>query len=185
MPRHTALAALALVGLVVTGAAAGGGYAVADSLITSAQIKNGTIKGADVKKDALTGKQIKESKLGQVPSAATVANGSVTGASVKDGSLRALDVATLFVPDLPVEVGTIGAGACKDVVVDLGRGGDLSRATVLATPRYGSFSPVVHYQAAALGADPSLLNKVTLIACNTTNGQINEGSPIFSFTVLR
>jgi hypothetical protein len=52
-----------------TGAYAAG---LAKDSVTSKQIKNGAIKGVDIKKDVITGSQVKESTLGKVPSAAKV-----------------------------------------------------------------------------------------------------------------
>ncbi len=43
-----------------------GGTTYAATKVTSQQIVNGTIRGADVKKDSLTGVQINESKLGPI-----------------------------------------------------------------------------------------------------------------------
>lgn len=62
--------ALALVvALGGTGAYAAG---LAKDSVTSKTIKNGAIKAADIKKDAVTGDQVKESTLGKVPTAAKV-----------------------------------------------------------------------------------------------------------------
>ena len=52
-----------------TGAYAAG---LAKDSVGSKQIKNGAVKAVDVKKDAITGAQVKESTLGKVPSAAKV-----------------------------------------------------------------------------------------------------------------
>jgi hypothetical protein len=58
-----------VVALGGTGAYAAG---LAKNSVTSKQIKNGTIKAVDIKNDAVTGGQVKESTLGKVPSAAKV-----------------------------------------------------------------------------------------------------------------
>src|SRR3954453_16099558 len=72
-PSHaTVVAYLAL--FVALG---GSGYAAVE--INGGDIKDRTIIAKKVKKDALTGTEIKESKLGRVPSAANAANGSKLG----------------------------------------------------------------------------------------------------------
>jgi hypothetical protein len=70
--------ALAVAALALVIALAGTSYAAVQ--ITSAQIKNNTIKSKDVKDNSLTGKDIKDSSL--------------TGADVKDGSLTKADLAS-------------------------------------------------------------------------------------------
>src|SRR3954452_4980225 len=73
-PRHaTVLAYLAL--FVALG---GTGYAAVE--INGGNIKDRTIIAKKVKKDTLTGTEIKESKLVRVPSAANAANASKLGA---------------------------------------------------------------------------------------------------------
>jgi hypothetical protein len=74
--------ALAVAAAAALFLAAGAGGAVAGSLITSAQIKNGTIQGIDVKAGALLGSDLK--------------NGTVRGADVADYSLTNQDVNVLF-----------------------------------------------------------------------------------------
>src|SRR3954452_14173783 len=72
-PSHaTVVAYLAL--FVALG---GSGYAAVE--INGGDIKDRTIIAKKVKKDALTGTEIKESKLDRVPSAASAANGSKLG----------------------------------------------------------------------------------------------------------
>ena len=82
---------------VVAGAAVlavfGGGTAVAGSLITSAQIKNGTIVGADVKDGGLKGADIKNSSL----KGEDIADGGIKGADVKNGSLSNQDISVFNV----------------------------------------------------------------------------------------
>jgi hypothetical protein len=72
--RPTPALAVAVLALVL--ALAGTSYAAVQ--ITSAQIKNGTIKGKDIKDRTITGKDVKDSSL--------------TGADVKDGSLTRADL---------------------------------------------------------------------------------------------
>jgi len=76
MRRPSPSLVVAVIALVV----ALGGTAIAQSLITGRDIRNGSITGKDirngtitgrkVKRDSLTGRQVRESSLGQVPSAA-------------------------------------------------------------------------------------------------------------------
>jgi uncharacterized protein YjbI with pentapeptide repeats len=83
--------------MCVLSAGVGAGAA---TLVTSAQIKDGTIVGRDVKNGGLTGADLKDGsvtskdlKNGTVTSA-DVKDGSLTGADVQDGSLAAADLAT-------------------------------------------------------------------------------------------
>src|SRR3712207_5047377 len=46
-----------------------GGSAYAVTQITSKQVKNRSLKGADMRRNTLTGKEIRESRLGRVPRA--------------------------------------------------------------------------------------------------------------------
>ena len=51
-----------------------GGSAYAVTQITSKQVKNRSLRGVDIRKNALTGKEIRESKLGRVRSARSALN---------------------------------------------------------------------------------------------------------------
>ena len=82
------IAALALV-------LATAGTATAAKLITGKQVKNGTIKSADVGNSSLTGKDIK--------------NRSLTGTDVKDGSLGAVDLSPAALAALKGQPGAPGA----------------------------------------------------------------------------
>jgi hypothetical protein len=79
MTRRTGkTAALALAAAAVVAVSAGGG-AVAQTLITGQQIKDGTVTGADLKNGTIR--------------SADVGDGSVTGTDVKNGSIASADVA--------------------------------------------------------------------------------------------
>ena len=65
-----------------------GGGAVGAALVTSAQIKDNTIRSADVRNGTLTGADVGDNKLTGVD----VANGKLTGADVKDGSVGPADL---------------------------------------------------------------------------------------------
>jgi len=78
-PRLSPTLLVAVLALVL--AAGGTGYAAGK--ITSAQIKDNTIKSKDVKDRALKGVDVKDGSL----SGADVMNGSINGADVADGSL--------------------------------------------------------------------------------------------------
>lgn len=68
--RPSASMIVACIALFV--ALGGGAYAaLSKNSVSSKQIQNASVIGKDLKKDTLTGKQIKESKLGEVPSAAS------------------------------------------------------------------------------------------------------------------
>jgi hypothetical protein len=84
-------------GTIVAGAVVlavfGGGTAVAGSLITSAQIANGTIVGLDVKNSGLTGSDIKGDSL----TGSDVKGNSLTGYDIKNGSLSNSDISVFNV----------------------------------------------------------------------------------------
>src|SRR3712207_2054114 len=62
---------------------AGSSYAV--SQITTKDVKNRSLKGGDLKRETLTGKEINESKLGEVPAATVAADArGLVGLSVAD-----------------------------------------------------------------------------------------------------
>ena len=63
--------------------------ATAASMITSAQIKDGTIQGVDVANNTLAGVKIKDGSVQGVD----LANNAVTGAKIKDGSVGIADLA--------------------------------------------------------------------------------------------
>jgi hypothetical protein len=55
-----------------------GGSSYAALSITSKDVKNRSLKGGDLKKDTVTGSEIRESKLGRVPSALNAASADVS-----------------------------------------------------------------------------------------------------------
>ena len=62
---------------------AGSSYAVTQ--ITSKDVKNRSLKGGDLKRETITGKEIRESKLGEVPAATIAADArGLVGLSVND-----------------------------------------------------------------------------------------------------
>src|SRR3954468_7843723 len=66
-----------------------GGTGYAASQITSRDVKNRSLKGGDLKKDTITGAEIRESRLGEVPSARqslTAANATTADTSKTAGS---------------------------------------------------------------------------------------------------
>ncbi len=93
--------------MCVVSAGVGAGAA---TLVTSAQIKDGTIVGKDVKDGGLTGKDIKSSSL----SGKQVKDGSIAGADVKDGSIGSADIA-----DGTIAGGDLSAAARADLLQGL------------------------------------------------------------------
>ena len=65
--------------------AALGGSAYAVSKITSRQVKNRSLKGIDLKRNTLTGKEIRESKLGRVPRSKSATNSKSALTAVNAG----------------------------------------------------------------------------------------------------
>jgi uncharacterized protein YjbI with pentapeptide repeats len=100
--------------MCVLSASVGAGAA---TLVTSAQIKDGTIVSVDVKKGGLTGRNIKSSSL----TGAHLKNGSVTGADLKDGSVTGADVKDGSLTGADLADGTVGAAdleAAAQAVLD-------------------------------------------------------------------
>jgi len=100
-PQRTTV--LLVGGMVVALLVGTAGGAVGASFVTSAQIKNGTIRNVDVHKNTLTGKKIKNGSL----KSADVKDGSLTGADVKDGSLTGGDIKDGSLTAKDVALGTL------------------------------------------------------------------------------
>lgn len=94
--RGTVLLVVSVVGALLLGTTGG---AVGASLITSAQIKNGTIRGVDIRNNTITGAKIKKGTISssdikdRTIVAKDVKKSSLTGELVKNRSLRGADVA--------------------------------------------------------------------------------------------
>lgn len=88
--------------MCVLSAGVGAGAA---TLVTSAQIKDGTIVGRDVKDGGLTGKDIKSSSL----TGKQVKDGSIAGADVKDGGIGSADIADGGITSGDIADGTIAS----------------------------------------------------------------------------
>lgn len=98
--------------------------ATAATIITSADIKDGTIRGVDVRNGGLTGADVKDGTV----TAGDVRNGSLTGADVKDATIGANDLApgvqtafmTGFIPPGTTVTGTAYFDSTSDVAGDFG-----------------------------------------------------------------
>lgn len=88
-PGRSAVTVIAAAAVV---AVFGGGTAVAATLITSAQIKDNTIRTVDVRNNTLKSADVKDGSL----TGTDVGNGKLTGADIADGSLSNSDVGVLF-----------------------------------------------------------------------------------------
>ena len=99
--RRSPALVVAVLALVV--AMAGTSYAAVQ--ITSAQIKNNSIKSKDIKDNQVSGKDVKDSSL----TGADVQDNGLTGADVRDGSLTKADLASAC----PASTMAI-QGACVD-----------------------------------------------------------------------
>jgi hypothetical protein len=101
MKRRIRLPSPAMVVALAALVTSAGGTVTAAALITSANIKNntirtvdvrnGTIKGIDVKNNSLTGTDVKESTLGQVPSAANATNAATAASAANAQNADQLD----------------------------------------------------------------------------------------------
>lgn len=110
--------------MCVLSAGVGAGAA---TLVTSAQIKDGTIIGKDVKDGGLTGRDIKGASLtgkqvkdGSLASA-DVKDGSIGSADIADGSIGSADIADGGVTGADLADGTVGAAdleAAAQAVLD-------------------------------------------------------------------
>jgi hypothetical protein len=88
LPRRVTLPTPLVVLLVVVVVLSLGGVGFAAGQITSAQIKNNSVKGQDVKNSSLTGKDLKDSSV----TGADVADSSLSGRDVLNGSLGSSDL---------------------------------------------------------------------------------------------
>jgi hypothetical protein len=78
--RRRPSASMVIACIALFAALTGGAYAaLSKNSVKSKQVKNGALLGEDLKKDTLTGKQIKEAKLKQVPSAASASAADSVG----------------------------------------------------------------------------------------------------------
>jgi hypothetical protein len=90
-----------------------GGTVTAAALITSANVKDNTIRGVDILKGTLKGVDVKDNTLAGVD----VRNGSLTGADVSDGSLTGADLANSAVNSAKVANGSVtGADFANNAV---------------------------------------------------------------------
>ncbi len=69
MTRHRPSAPLVISVAALVVALAGGGSALAASLVTGAQVRDRSLTGVDIAKNSLTGTEVKESTLAKVPAA--------------------------------------------------------------------------------------------------------------------
>jgi hypothetical protein len=147
--------------VLVLGAATAG----AASLITGADIKNGSITGkdvkdgslasADIKNGSLTGKDVKDGSL----ASADIKNGSLTGTDVKDGSLAQADLNSSLknlLNAIPIRV----TGALPTM------GFSSTNVTVTNTSDGVAFGPYANGGAAGGSVCTSTLNGQTLSAVN-------------------
>lgn len=110
--RGTVLLVVSVVGALLIGTAGG---AVGASLVTSAQIKNGTIRAVDIRNNTITGAKIKKNTVAssdiknRTILAKDIKKGVLTGALVKDGSLRGADLAAETLTGEHIIDGSVGA----------------------------------------------------------------------------
>lgn len=78
-----------IIACVATALLVGSGTAVADSLITGADIKNGSVEGRDIARGTLTQTHVKNESLGSQD----LRNGHVLSEDIKNGGVQAVDLA--------------------------------------------------------------------------------------------
>ena len=100
LPAATVAAVLALAVGSGVGYAAG---TLPKNVVGSAQIKNGAIKGKDLKNDAVTGDKVADGSIAK----ADLGSNSVTGDKVTDGSLAGADLASNSVTGAQVDESTL------------------------------------------------------------------------------
>jgi hypothetical protein len=88
-PRGATEVNKTIIACVATALLVGSGTAVADSLITGADIKNRSIEGRDIATGAITQENVKNESLGSQD----LRNGHVLSADIKNGGVRAVDLA--------------------------------------------------------------------------------------------
>jgi hypothetical protein len=155
--------------MCVLSAGVGAGAA---TLVTSAQIKDGTIVGKDVKNGGLTGLDIKDGSLG----GRDLKNGSVTGADVKDGSIGSADIADGGVTSGDIADGTVAAAdleAPAQAVLDD------------RIPSGRTVTGVVYFDTSASGSGDygvtvSLPARAHAVLTNATVNFRSTGAPLFA-----
>lgn len=105
--RATALMVLGAVTVLVLGTAGG---AVGAQFVTSDHIKDGTIKGVDIRNRTITGAKIKDGSL----TGKDVKDRSLTGKDVKDKSLTGTDVKDSSLTGADVKNGSLTGADVKD-----------------------------------------------------------------------
>ena len=93
-----------------------GGTGYAASQITSRDVKNRSLKGGDLKRDTITGKEIRESRLGEVPAArqsqSSLNSLTAANATVADTSQKADSATTASAADIAKDAQALaGQGA--------------------------------------------------------------------------
>lgn len=118
--RHGRSRLLTPLAVLVGALVISGGSAYAAAQITSAQIKDGTIRSVDVKNNALTGADVKDGSLGSADlqdrgvTGRDVAAETLTGAQVKNGSLGSADLQDRGVTGQDVAAETLTGAQVKN-----------------------------------------------------------------------
>ena len=174
-PSHaTIVAYLAL--LIALGTSAAW---AATKITSSRQIKNGVVKGADIKDQSLTGKDVKDGGL----SGADLAGESIGGVQVGNRSLRGVDLATDSVTGTEIDEASLALGQGFDaffgpeLAVDNGGGFGVPRSPqgdlVTLNLSAGRYLVLGH---ALLGADDNGGSVYCMLAAGTT--RIETGNEI-------
>ena len=149
----------------------------ADKQVTSKDIKDGTIKGKDGKAEALSGKQIKEGTLGQVPSAASADTASVAdNAATADSADTATTADNATTADSAGDSDTVGGKTAEDLDTRwllINESGQIEAQS-------GGFGIVNCYQANAncyIDASDDVTNNAITASVAVNNV---DGSPTFS-----
>jgi hypothetical protein len=143
-----------------------GGTSYAAATITSSDIKNRAIKGGDIRRDTITGSEINESKLKEVPLARTAASAqTAVSAAVSDQSKNAdsaIRATSAGSADNASQLGGQGAGSFeKSTRTGFGKAsvnpaGESGEAVLLSWPELGVQVTSATNQAGNCGGDLSI-----------------------------
>ncbi len=157
------------------------GADVGDESLTGDEIQNGTIGGVELAPDAIDSSDIQDGTIlgedirEEAISGFRIDDNTLTSADVRDGSLRAVDIGKFSTPII-VTVGSVPAQSCKNIAQDGLESLDTDQ--ILLTPTWTSTSSFLIYTVEAGPAFPYI--KV----CNPTTSALNDGTTTFNLTII-
>jgi hypothetical protein len=188
------LASIALfvaLGGVSYAAATIGSAQIKDNSIRSKDVRNGNLRGKDLRADTVTGTKVKESTLGEVPSASnadlaanaaiahSLVDNTVSSSKVQNGSLTGADVGRRA-GDVTVGVNTVNANTCKKLGVDIDPTDADMRDDAFAMTSEATWPLGLVFST----ENSSSVGFVRINVCNVTGANIAAGSQLFHWVAF-